>query len=149
MTSPVLLDVNVLVALFDADHVHHEIAHDWFADNRERGWATCPLTENGFVRVLANPAYGSPFPRVPDIVERLRLFTASGGHQFWPDVLSFTDTAMFKQALIAGHRQLTDIYLLALARRHNGRLATFDRTVPVVAIVGGTRDLLEVIAPSE
>jgi hypothetical protein len=56
---------------------------------------------------------------------------------------------MFKQALIAGHRQLTDIYLLALARKHNGRLATFDRTVPVVAIVGGTRDLLEVIAPSE
>jgi toxin-antitoxin system PIN domain toxin len=146
---PVLLDVNVLVALFDPDHVHHELAHDWFAENVSRRWATCPLTENGFVRVLANPSYCSPLSRATDLIERLRLFCSGEGHQFWADALSFTDDRVFNPAVIAGHRQLTDIYLLALARTHKGRLATFDRTIPVGAIVGGTRELLEVIAPVE
>ena len=64
---PALLDVNVLVALFDPDHVHHDLAHDWFADHRSRGWATCPITENGVIRVLANPAYGSPVTGTAEI----------------------------------------------------------------------------------
>jgi hypothetical protein len=144
-----LLDVNVLVALFDPDHIHHELAHDWFADNRSRGWATCPLTENGFVRVLANPAYGSPVNRVSELIERLRTFCESGGHHFWPDSMSLTDETVFRPGLIGGHRQLTDVYLLALARKHKGRLATFDRTIPFTAVTGGTRELLEVIAPAE
>jgi predicted nucleic acid-binding protein len=62
-----LLDVNVLVALFDPDHVHHEVAHDWFADNGPRGWATCPLTESGFVRVVSNPSYGTTQYRATDV----------------------------------------------------------------------------------
>lgn len=147
MTRPALLDVNVLVALFDPDHVHHEIAHDWFADARGRGWATCPMTENGFVRVLSNPAYGSPVGRPEDLVARLRTFCGTPGHQFWPETLSLRDEGVFDAARLGGHRYLTDIYLLALAKKHRGRLATFDRSIPHRAVRGSAADLLEVIAP--
>jgi uncharacterized protein len=143
-----LLDVNVLVALFDPDHVHHELAHDWFADNVRFGWATCPLTENGFVRVLANPAYGSPVTRVADLLGRLRRFCTGGGHAFWPEALSIRDEAVFDPALVAGHRQLTDIYLLGLAHSRGGCLATFDRTISLRAVKGATARDLAVIAPA-
>jgi uncharacterized protein len=144
-----LLDVNVLVALFDPDHVHHELAHDWFADEGRAGWATCPMTENGFVRVLANPAYGGAVTRVPDLVARLRRFCASGGHVFWEESLSFRDDAVFDTAMGAGHRQLTDIYLLALAHSHGGRLATFDRSIPTRAVMGASTEDLAIIATAD
>jgi hypothetical protein len=147
MTRPALLDVNVLVALFDPDHIHHELAHDWFADNRTDGWATCPVTENGFLRVLANPAYGSAVTRPPDLATRLRRFCDSGHHQFWPDAVSLRDNALFDAAFIAGHRQLTDVYLLGLAKMKGGRLVTFDRAIPLKAVRGAGREALEVIAP--
>jgi toxin-antitoxin system PIN domain toxin len=142
-----LLDVNVLVALFDPDHIHHDLAHDWFADHRESGWATCPVTENGFVRVLAHPGYGSAVARPADLIERLRRFCASGHHQFWPDGVSLTDETLFAPAFVGGHQQVTDIYLLGLARKRGGCLATFDRTIPLKAVRGGGPDLLAVIAP--
>jgi toxin-antitoxin system PIN domain toxin len=145
--SPHLLDVNVLVALFDPDHVHHEVAHDWFADHRTAGWATCPATEQGFVRVLGNPAYGTSGVRLVDIVERLRQFRASGHHQFWHDAVAFTDLEYVRASHLRGHRQVTDVALLALAVRMRGRLATFDRTIPISAVVGATRESLTVIAP--
>jgi toxin-antitoxin system PIN domain toxin len=132
VTRPALLDVNVLVALFDAGHVHHEAAHDWFSDNRKHGWATCAITENGFVRVLANPKSGVS-ERPPAIVQSLRTFCASGHHQFWPDTLSIRD-ACFKLSIGQGYRQLTDIYLLGLAAHMGGVLATFDRSIPVDAV---------------
>lgn len=140
-----LLDVNVLVALFDPDHVHHDAAHDWFADHRVEGWATCPTTENGFVRVLSNPAYNGTVTRLEAIVERLRMFCASGHHHFWHEAVSVTDLAAIRPSYMRGHRQLTDVYLLALATRMGGRLATFDRTVPVSAVVGATAAALAVI----
>lgn len=149
MKGPALLDINVLVALFDPDHVHHELAHDWFADNRTRGWATCPITENGFVRVLSNPAYGGSITRVIELVERLRRFCATGHHTFWSDDVSIHNAAIFHPGLIAGHRQLTDIYLLGLAWHHEGTLATFDRRISEKAIAGQARSALEVIAPAE
>lgn len=145
MRRPVLLDVNLLIALFDPDHIHHEPAHDWFADNRARGWATCPVTENGFVRVLSSPAYGSPVVAASGLIERLRAFCSTTGHQYWPDDVSLRDRKLFAPGAVVTHRQVTDVYLLGLARRHNGSLATFDRTIPVRAIVGGTRDLVEII----
>lgn len=148
MIRPALLDVNVLVALFDADHVHHEIAHDWFADNRPAGWATCPITENGLVRVLTHPAYGSTIATVPAILQRFQAFCASGHHQFWPETISVADGALFVPAFIRGHRQLTDVYLLGVAHRNGGRLATFDRTVPVGAVRGADAESLAVIGPS-
>lgn len=124
-----LLDVNVLVALFDADHVHHGPAHDWFAENRERGWATCPLTENGLTRILSNPTYSGRRTTVQDAVDRLTAFRASGDHEFWPDSVSLCQEGLFLFPHILGHRQLTDVYLLALAVRHGGRLATFDQRI--------------------
>ena len=147
MRRVALLDVNLLVALFDPDHVHHELAHDWFADNRRGGWATCPLTENGFVRVLANAAYGSAVSRPEELVGRLRRFCRSGHHEFWGDTLSLRDDRIFDPAFLAGHRQVTDVYLLALAVGRRGRLATFDRGIPVKAVIGARPDALEVIAP--
>ena len=141
-----LLDVNVLVALFDPDHVHHEIAHDWFADHKADGWATCPITENGFARVLASPAYSGTVTRLEQIVERLRLFRESGHHHFWHDSVSLADLATIRPSYMRGHRQATDVYLLALAVRMGGRLATFDRSIPVSAVVGATKGALAVIA---
>jgi len=147
MSRIALLDVNVLVALFDPDHVHHDLAHDWFAGHRRAGWATCPLTENGLIRVLANPAYGGPITRPADLITRLRRFCQSGGHAFWPDTLSLLDGAVFDASLVAGHRQLTDVYLLGLAHTHGGCLATFDRAMSVRAVKGATAAGLAVIAP--
>ncbi len=143
-----LLDVNVLVALFDPDHVHHEIAHDWFAQQRAHGWATCPVTEHGFVRVLANPAYGAAVSRPVELVDRLRQFCASGHHRFWHDAVSIADLEAVRPSHVRGHRQVTDVALLALAVRMDGCLATFDRTIPVSAVVGATRESLAVIAPA-
>jgi toxin-antitoxin system PIN domain toxin len=146
VTRPALLDVNLLVALFDPDHVHHDVAHDWFADNHGRGWATCAITENGFVRVLSNPAYGSEVTRPVDLVDRLRRFCRLDGHRFWADAASLRDEALFDCSRVRA-RQLTDVYLLGLAHRHGGTLATLDRGIPLGAIVGAGRQLLEVIAP--
>lgn len=145
MSRIALLDVNVLVALFDPDHVHHELAHDWFEDNRASGWATCPLTENGFARVLSNPAYGSPVARPGDVLERLGRFCESGGHEFWGDVVSLRDDRLFNRAFLNSHRHLTDIYLLGLAVKKGGRLATFDRGIPLEAVIGSRRGALDVI----
>jgi toxin-antitoxin system PIN domain toxin len=148
VSRPALLDVNFLIALFDPDHVHHDLAHDWFADNRARGWATCAVTENGFVRVLANPAYGSAVCRPADLVARLRQLSDIEGHQFWTDSVSLRDPALFDCSRV-GYRQLTDVYLLGLAYKKGGALATFDRTIPAAAIVGAPRDLLEVVTPGQ
>jgi toxin-antitoxin system PIN domain toxin len=142
-----LLDVNLLIALFDGDHVHHDLAHDWFADQRADGWATCPVTENGLIRVLSNPAYGSPVSSLSALVRALGKFTRSGRHHRWDDVVSLGDTTLFNVAAVRGHRQITDVYLLGLAHKKGGCLATFDRSIPLGAVVGATRKDLTVIAP--
>ncbi len=141
-----LLDVNVLVALFDPAHVHHEVAHDWFADHRTGGWATCAITENGFVRVVTHPAYAAGEPRPTAIVGLLRKFCASGHHHFWADGISIRDETVFDPSFIQGHRRLTDVYLLGLAKKMHGRLATFDRTIPLKSVVGAKAGLIQVIA---
>jgi hypothetical protein len=141
-----LLDVNLLVALFDADHVHHEVAHDWFADHRANGWATCSVTETGVVRVLAATRGGAAPARPADLVERLQRFCSSGHHTFWPHSVSLRDENVFRPSFVRGHSQITDVYLLGLAVRMGGCLATFDRTIPVGAVVGATPDALHVIS---
>ena len=146
MTSPALLDASVLIALFDLGHVHHEVAHDWFGDNRGRGWATSPLTENALLRVVSNPKYGSNWERTPILATRLRTFCSTADHHFWPDTLSLGDSAVF-DLRAASHQHLTDVYLLGLAKTNGGVLATFDRTVPFAAVLGATRQMVEVIAP--
>ena len=143
-----LLDVNLLVALFDPDHIHDESAHDWFSDNRSDGWATCPMTENGLVRVLTNPRYGSPVSTVASVLDSLRKFRGSGHHEFWPDELSVCN-AWFRAASARGHRQLTDVYLLGLAQNKGGRLATFDRSIPLAAVTGATSETIAIVGPED
>jgi len=123
-----LLDVNVLIALAKEDHVHHRAAHTWFANNRNAGWATCPLTENGFVRVACNPSFPGPVSGQ----EARRLFVALRdvpGHEFWPDDVSLSDDDVFDLSTALNHREVADIYLLGLAVAKGGRLATFDRRI--------------------
>jgi uncharacterized protein len=141
-----LLDVNVLIALFDPAHVHHEAAHKWFESNRKYRWATCPLTENAFVRVLSNPSYPSQTTTVEDATSRLQTFSSEREHVFWPDSVSIRERGRFRWNHVQGHRQLTDVYLLALAVSNQGRLATFDSTILLEAIEGAKKQHLELIA---
>lgn len=125
-----LLDVNVLVALFDASHVNHDSAHGWFGTVGRQAWATCPITENGCIRVLSNPSYPSVQATPRMVIERLSLLCKEHGHDFWKDdisLLSDLDQAVLSR--LQGPQQLTDFYLAALARRHAGRLATFDGSI--------------------
>jgi len=141
-----LLDVNVLVALFDAMHVHHQAAHEWFGRNRNLGWATCPLTENGLVRLLSNPAYPGRRTTLPDAIARMEQFRRSGNHSFWPDSITVCDQGLFRHPHIGGYRQVTDAYLLALAVRNRGRLATFDRSIPLTSVAGAGADHMALIS---
>ncbi len=143
-----LLDVNVLVALFDPDHIHHEIAHDWFAGQRKSGWATCPLTENGFLRTASRVARRrEPIP-LPTLIAGLRAFIASGHHERWTDDMTLLDEQRFRASGVLGHHQLTDVYLLALAVAHKGLLATFDQKIAVEVVKGARREHLAVLAPA-
>jgi hypothetical protein len=144
-----LLDVNLLVALFDPHHVHHDIAHDWFADHRANGWATSVITENGLVRVLSNPSYPHGPVRAVDALARLRMFCDSADHTFWERTVSLRDARVFDAAALSGYRHLTDIYLLGLAKTIGGVFATLDRTIPLRAVVGATRDDIAVVAPAD
>jgi toxin-antitoxin system PIN domain toxin len=142
-----LLDVNVLIALFNPSHVHHETAHDWFEDHRDSGWASCAITENGFLRILSHPQAAVEADR-STLFASLRTFCAGGHHEFWPDAVSLRDDRLFDPPLILSHRQLTDVYLLGLATRMGGRLATFDAGIPMNAVKGATTATLAVIAPA-
>jgi len=144
MTRIALLDVNVLVALFDPDHIHHEAAHEWFSVNRDEGWATCPITENGLVRILSNVVYTGVHVTAAAIRLRLDAFCSSGGHSFWPDDLSLRDEDRFKLQGVS-HGQITDVYLLGIATGNGGRLATFDRRIPLRAVIGAVPEAMEVI----
>jgi toxin-antitoxin system PIN domain toxin len=133
-----LLDVNVLIALLDADHSLHARATQWFAGHARRGWASCPITQNGCVRVMSHPGYPHPLP-VGAVVERLAEASAGVFHEFWPDDISLLDAQVADSARIHGPRQITDLYLLALAVRHAGRFVTFDASVSLDAVVGAEK----------
>jgi len=128
-----LLDVNVLIALLDADHALHSAAMQWFSAHSSEGWASCPITQNGCVRVMAGAGYSNPLP-VSAIVERLAEATAHKLHEFWPDEVSLLDASVVDASRIHGPRQVTDLYLLALAASRRGRLVTFDRSIPFEAV---------------
>ena len=128
-----LLDVNVLVALAWPNHIHHARAHAWFDAARERGWATTPVTQSGFVRVSSNTA-AIPDARTPrEATALLRRIVDLPGHVFWPDDAAAADAENQAFARVVGYRQVTDAHLLSLAMRRGGRLATFD---------AGIRDLI-------
>lgn len=139
-----LLDVNVLIALFDPAHVHHDPAHEWFADIGKTAWATCPLTENGVLRIVGSSQYPNS-PGTPGAVASLLSGLKSlPGHFFWPDDISLVNAALVDPTRLLSSSQVTDTYLLALARIHGGRLATFDRRLVTDAVLGG-RDNLHLI----
>jgi toxin-antitoxin system PIN domain toxin len=139
-----LFDVNVLVALFDADHSLHARAFGWFADHGGLGWATCPITENGLLRVMASPSYANTRP-IAETASRLAEAFEGGAHEFWPDEISLTDRRGVDVTRIHGPRQLTDVYLLALAVSRRGRLVTFDGGISRAAVRGATPDQLVVL----
>jgi hypothetical protein len=141
-----LLDINVLIALLDPDHVFHDRAHAWWKERAKIGWASCPLTENGVVRIMSNPAYSRAVKFRPgDLIERLDLFARQTNHEFWPDDLSLRDKTVFARDRLHGSRGITDVYLLALAVKHQGSLATFDQAIPLSAIPGAATTRLSAI----
>jgi uncharacterized protein len=139
-----LLDVNLLLALSDSMHIHHDAAHRWFAATGSSAWATCALTENGFVRIASHPRYPNRPGDVTTVVALLRRFCALDGHHFWPEDISLRELLM--PGAIITHNHITDVYLLGLAVYHDGKLATFDRHIPAVAVDGG-ETALEIILP--
>jgi toxin-antitoxin system PIN domain toxin len=136
-----LLDVNVLIALIDPSHIWHDAAHLWFATTGQAAWATCPITENGVVRIVGHSRYpnspGSPAAIAHVVSELCRL----AGHEFWPDDISLFDGRRFDVARLLASGLVTDSYLLALAIAHGGMLATFDRRLVTNAVAGGDRGL--------
>jgi toxin-antitoxin system PIN domain toxin len=143
--SIALLDVNILVALFDPSHNNHEDAHRWFGRNQRHGWATCPMTMNGCIRVLSNRAYPTVDATPAEVAGRLHRLCSTPDHHFWADSVSLLDEALFRLALIGGHQKITDTYLLGLAVRNHGRLATFDRSIPLKAVPGAEPGNLAVV----
>ena len=132
-----LLDANVLIALADPAHVQHEQAHEWFGRVGRRAFATCPMTENALLRIVGHPKYPNT-PGPPAVVAALlTALRALPGHVFWADRISIADDQHIDSSRLSGHAQITDSYLLALARAHGGRLATMDRRLVVDAVVGG------------
>ena len=136
-----LLDVNVLIALLDQDHSLHSRAREWFRGQGRHGWASCPLTQNGCVRVMSHPSYPNPLP-VASVMARLRDAVAHSRHEFWPDDISLLDERVADPTRIHGPRQITDLYLLALAVRHGGVFATFDTAMSPSAVKGASRQHL-------
>jgi toxin-antitoxin system PIN domain toxin len=144
-----LLDINVLIALIDPAHQFHARAHAWFKSRRRHGWATCPVTENGCLRIMSNPGY--PFPGLT--VERVRGILTElvrvEGHRFWPDAISFLEVNRRGPKRFdltkTGPKHLTDLYLLSLAISNGGCLITFDRTIPIQSIIGFQPDDMEIL----
>ncbi len=134
-----LLDVNVLLALSDPMHIHHEAAHRWFTKTGKQSWATCPITENGYVRIASNPRYPNRPGSPAAVMGLLRQFCSLAGHQFWPANISMRD--LLPPNAVVGHNHLTDVYLLGLALHHRGRLATLDQRIPATLLENGIEAL--------
>lgn len=134
--GPWLLDVNVLLALLDPLHTQHARAHAWFAGT-SRQWASCALTQNGALRIMAHRSYTNPVATPADAARLLVEFCRQPGHRYWPCDLSLLDHPEIDRDKLLSHAQLTDTYLLALARHHGGQLATFDRRLVSDAVKGG------------
>jgi uncharacterized protein len=139
-----LLDVNVLLALLDSDHVDHNRAQEWLKAEIGGGWASCAITQNGFVRIISQPRYPSPITPAAAI-QLLERACSTRHHVFWLCEVSLLDPKVVNRSRLHGPRQVTDAYLLALAIRRGGRLISFDRSLPLSSVPGATKDHLVVI----
>lgn len=137
--SRFLLDVNVLIALIDPAYVQHDRAHEWFASSGRQAWATCPLTENGVLRIVGHARYPNSPGTPAAVAELMRGLRALPGHEFWPDDLTVFDVQRIHSERLLDSAQVTDSYLLALASAHGGKLATFDRRLVTSAVVNGSQ----------
>ena len=140
-----LLDLNILTALLWPAHEHHDAAHRWFAGRGSARWATCPLTQLGFVRIISNPAFSPDALSPGEAVALLGQNLTHADHDFWPDNLQMPEAMKPLESRLQGYRQVTDAYLVAVARRHKGVVATFDRGLRTLA--GDTADGLVEIVP--
>lgn len=136
-----LLDVNVLIALMDRSHIHHEAAHRWFGGAERDQWATCPITENAVVRILGGAGYPNSPGSLLVVARLLQRMMALPGHVFWPDDISLFGSPDVEVERILTPAQITDSYLLALASAHGGRLASLDRRLITGAVRDGGRAL--------
>ncbi len=139
-----LLDVNVLIALLDASHLHHVRATAWLEANLSQGWASCPITQNGCIRILSQPAYPNTQPPAA-VALRLAEAAAQPEHVFWPDDVSLLTPGVLDWTRILSPRQTTDVYLLRLALSHGGCLVTLDGGIPLAAVPGAKQEHLVVI----
>ena len=142
--SRALLDINVLLALLDSDHVDHNRARVWLDGEITTGWTSCAITQNGFVRIVSQPRYPSPVAPT-EAVEVLAGACASPHHEFWPCEVSLLDERVVDRTRVHGSRQVTDAYLLALAVCRGGRFVTFDRSVVMSAVPRATPEHLTVL----
>ncbi len=139
-----LLDVNMLIALSDEAQMHFDVARAWLTDNIATGWATCPITQNGFVRV-ANKKKDLHSASIPEAFRLLSAWIEQSDHEFWPDDLSLLESAAVDHSRLLGSSQITDVYLLALAVKHGGRFVTLDRRVTLTAVRGARPEHLVVV----
>ena len=136
-----LLDVNVLIALVDPAHVQHDVVHTWFGRIGRKAFATCPLTENGLLRIIGHPKYpNSPGPP-STVANALLAIRALPGHEFWPDSISLADSKFVDASLLSSHARVTDSYLLALARANKSQLATLDHKLATEGVREGSASL--------
>ena len=139
-----LLDINVLLALLDRDHILHEQSRRWFEQEVDHGWASCAVTQNGFIGILSQPSYPSPVS-TGTAIGLLATATSSAHHEHWRSEVSILDETLFDHSRIHGPRQLTDVYLLGLAAKHGGRLVTFDQTIALASVRAARADNLVVL----
>ena len=140
-----LYDVNVLLALFDEEHERHDSVNAWFDRNLAQGWASCPLTQNGYLRIRSQPSYTRPLSLAEAYAQLLNA-TSSRNHRFIADDISLLDDTLVRFRAVVGPRQLTDVYLLVLAVAHDARLVTLDRRIPLMsAVPAATEDHLAAI----
>jgi toxin-antitoxin system PIN domain toxin len=139
-----LFDVSSLIALLDGDHSKYDLVSAWFARNIEQGWASCPLTQNGYLRIRSQPNYSNPVS-LTQAYEQLLAAISTEHHQFIADDISLLDDTLLRIQDLSGHRQLTDVYLLALAVAHDARLVTLDTRIPLGAVRGASQSHLAVI----
>jgi len=143
-----LLDVNVIIALLDSGHVMHGSARTWLERHLDQGWATCPLTQAGVVRIMAQPAYPNQQP-AQQVAARLAEACGHPSHAFWPQQISLLQEGPIHWERILGPRQISDAYLLALAVAHGGRLVSFDQRIDPHHVEGATASHLCVIAAGD
>ncbi len=136
-----LLDINVLIALIDPAHVQHERAHEWFGEVGRKTWATCPLTENGVLRIVGHARYPNSPGTPAAVMDLLTSLCALPGHAFWPDDITLLHAQRVDGSRILDAGQVTDSYLLALASAHGGQLASFDQRLVTDAVINGPQAL--------